>query len=102
MKTLLAWVAGVALVVVALFAVLLLGGAIKLVGTNVDRVVTQHTLQYVQTHQKVVLDYYADWVAASDDAHKKSDVLQACADANLLDRDEWPAQAVTFLNANCH
>jgi len=68
---------------------------------NAQRQVTTHSQQYVQTQQQVIINYYADWTKATDDAHKNAAVLQVCAQAAMLDPVEYPTQVAPFIAQNC-
>lgn len=96
-----AFVAVLTFVLLVGFGIALATGLARLPLTNIDRIVTQHTLQYVQTHQKVVLDYLADYTVATDDAHKNAAALQLCSEAAFLDPSEYPIQAQSFISIHC-
>jgi archaellum component FlaF (FlaF/FlaG flagellin family) len=68
---------------------------------NAQRQVTTHSQQYVQTQQQVIINYYADWTKATDDAHRNAAVLQVCAQAAMLDAVEYPTQVAPFIAQNC-
>jgi len=94
---------GAIVVVVALsFALVAWQGGLNLFGMNLNRQVTTHSQQYVQTKQEMILDYYADYKSATDDAHKNAAKIEICGQAALLDQSEYPTQASAFIYANCH
>lgn len=70
--------------------------------SNAQRQVTTHTQQYVQTHQQVLVNLYSDWLAAPDATHKQASALRICAEAAMLDPNEYPAQVQPFIASNCH
>lgn len=93
--------AGLILVVLLVTALAFYAGLVRLPLMNLERQVTTHSQQYVQTQQQVILNYYGDWVAAPDAAHKEAAVIHVCSTAALLDPNEYPAQVNPFIAANC-
>lgn len=110
MKELVGSIGAVGCAIVIGIAVIFGGGALYIVylntlgvaTINAERQVTTHSQQYVQTQQQTILNYYADWTSAPDEAHKKAAVLQVCSTAALLDPAEYPNQAQPFIAANCN
>ena len=68
---------------------------------NAQYQVTIHTQPYVQAHQAVLLNYYADYVSG-DSTHRAAATLEICGEAALLDPSEYPAEVQSFIAANCH
>jgi hypothetical protein len=68
---------------------------------NAQREVVVHSQQYIQTHQQVLVNLYADWTIATDEAHKNGARLQICAESVMLLPSEWPVQVVPFISQNC-
>jgi len=68
---------------------------------NAEREVVVHSRQYIQTHQQVLVNLYADWTIASDEAHKNGARLQICAESAMLIPSEWPVQVAPFIAQNC-
>lgn len=95
-------VVGVIVLIVALsFALLAWAGALRFLGINIQREVNQHSQAYVEAHQSAIVHYYADYTAATDDAHKNAARLNVCAEATLLEREEWPFQVSGFIQTHC-
>ena len=99
-KNVLGWVVGILGSIVLITALLFYFGWVRLPLENLNRQVTTHTQAYIQTHQTMMLDYYADW-QSGDAAHKAAARTKVCAESVLLDRHEWPSQMLTFINTNC-
>jgi len=106
------FIAGIGMVgcsLILLVGVVFAGGALYVVylntlgvaQINAQRQVTTHTQQYVQTQQQVIINYYADWTKAVDEAHRNAAVLQVCAQAAMLDPVEYPAQVAPFIAQHC-
>lgn len=68
---------------------------------NAQYQVTTHTQPYVQAHQTVLLNYYADYVSG-DATHRAAATLEICGEAALLDPTEYPTQVAPFIAANCN
>ena len=99
-KTGCAWIATLIGILFVVSVVALYLGWLRLPLMNIQREVTTHSQQYVQTHQTMMLDYYADY-KRGDAAHKEAATLEICAQAALLDAPEWPSQVVPFIAENC-
>jgi hypothetical protein len=68
---------------------------------NAEREVVVHSRQYIQTHRQVLVNLYADWTIATDEAHKNGARLQICAESAMLTPSEWPQQVAPFIAQNC-
>lgn len=68
---------------------------------NAERQVVVHSRQYIQTQQQVLVNLYADWTVAPDEAHKNGARLQICAQSAMLIPSEYPAQVAPFIAQNC-
>ena len=67
---------------------------------NAQYQVTTHTQPYIQAHQSVLMNYFADWTSG-DAAHKAAAALEICGEAALLDPTEYPTQVQSFIAQNC-
>jgi hypothetical protein len=101
-KTIAIYVGSFVLVLAVIFVTGVALGYMQLPWMNIQRQVTTHSLQYVQTHQTMMLDYLADYQRAADDPHRNAAEIELCQQAALLDRSEWPAQAEAFISTHCH
>jgi hypothetical protein len=102
-------VGAIGCVLIGIVALVFVSGAIAIVylntigkaTVNAQYQVTTHTQPYVQAHQAVLLNYYADWTSG-DAAHKAAAALEICGEAALLDPTEFPSQVAQFIAVNCH
>lgn len=109
MRTFLSGIRGVGLAVIAIVGVVVLAGVLTLGWltffakpiANAQYQVTTHTQPYIQTHQSMLLSYYADW-QSGDIAHKAAAVTLVCSEAALLEPSEYPAQVAGFIATQCH
>ncbi len=67
---------------------------------DINRAVTQHSNQYIVSHQEMLMQYYSDYVSG-DDAHKAAAKINICAQAPQLLQSEWPSQIAAFVSENC-
>lgn len=102
MKLVAYWILGGIGALLLIFVLGVAFGYMQLPWMNIQRQVTTHSLQYVQTHQTMMLDYLADYERATDDAHKNAAQIEICQQSALLDQSEWPAQAEAFISTHCH
>lgn len=76
-------------------------GLLQLPLMNINREVTTHSQQYIQTKQTMLLDFYSDF-QSGDPAHQAAAKTEICAQSALLEPQFWPQQVVPFINLNCH
>ncbi len=92
--------AAIVVIVALSFALLYWNGALAFLGMNIQRQVTQQSLQYVQSHQEQLMQYWSDY-QTGDAAHQAADKTLICQQAPLLDKSQWPAQITAFVSQNC-
>lgn len=95
---------------IVLFVALLFGaGAVSLVylntfgvaQQNVQRTITQQSLQYVQAHQQILMTYWSNY-QTGDANQKATNQTLICEQAPLLDQSQWPTQISAFVAQHCH
>lgn len=95
-----AFIAVLAFVLVIGFGIAVATGLMQLPLMNIQRQVTTHSQQYIQTHQTMLMGWYADY-QSGDDAHKAAAKTEICTNVVLLDKTEWPTQIEAFVSQNC-
>ena len=104
MKSFVGWGCGFVVAVLLGLAVYFVVGVLvlgmQLPFMNIQRVVTQHSIEYVQAHQTQLMSEYADY-QSGDAAHKAAAKTEICSQYQLLDAPERPSQIVFFVTQNC-
>lgn len=99
--------AGCAIVVALVLVVAIASGLAIWAGVmqfplvQIQRQVTTQSLQYIQSHQEQLLQYYYDYQSAGDTAHQAADKTEICQTAPLLDKSQWPAPIAIFVSQKC-
>lgn len=99
--------AGCAIIVTLILVIALASGLMIWAGVmqfplvQIQRQVTTQSLQYIQSHQEQLLQYYYDYQSAGDAAHQTADQTEICQTAPLLDRGQWPQPITIFYSQKC-
>lgn len=89
-----------ALLLIFLLAVVL--GLMRLPLMNINREVTQHSQQYVETKRSLLLSLIQDYEQVEgQDGRQIAIANRICEESTLIPHDELPASVASFVSRHC-
>lgn len=77
-------------------------GLMRLPLMNIDREVTQHSQQYVETKRSLLLSLIQDFEQADGEEGRRTAIAnRVCEEATLIPADEHPASVAAFVSRHC-
>ena len=95
-----AWLAGLVSVIVLIFVLAVVFGLMRLPLMNINREVTQHSQQYVETKRSLLLSLIADAEGAQTSEQRVAITNRFCEEYSYVDFDV-PSSVRGFASANC-